>query len=690
MREQCNRYELPCRIEWVRGVDGTSITHDWLASRGYAVYSGWKVVRPDLKAGDTFYRDHGANVWWENEIPTGSFGSLLSHLSIWEQIVEQHLELSLILEDDVIFTSDPTVTSPLEEIERALAPGDRPDRQCDLLLLGRLPLRRNEERVSPNLVRPGYFYGCYAYALTLTGAEKLVASRPSAHLMASDEYLSAMIGDHPRKDVTELVSGCRKLDALAFEPRIALHRDPATTGTDIGYWQQDSQGETVLAVSGRDPRRWGRATREALQQMMTWTRAATRETTDVGTTPGGDRAEMFRWRGKRARGRRAPSTRLAGARHGGSITDEMLSIESIREILLARSSSPRIERCLPVGRGSPRDEDEVFREYVCVQIEMAVEEEVAASIRNRQAAIPGLKTTGAGLVAYWGGEPAPGCRDYCLQARNLAIRQSSRCDLDCSFCYYHGQEPVRPIPPGLFGIGDGYYDLETLRVMVERQALGSRGIAWVYFEPLCEVEKLYPALELFRDAGAYQYLYTNGLLATEDVLRRLADAGLNELRFNLAASDCSDRVLEAMANASRHIEHLCVESPMYRAYADRFHEKRKDILSTGVRYLNCAELQITPAAHRSGLWADEGPVYRHKRALVSPVLSRHLTYDLFALAAEEGWRDITLLDCSNDAKLFRDIRPDGEFRHYGVTPLPLDFYLDALDRYDLEGRIRGY
>jgi hypothetical protein len=329
-------------------------------------------------------------------------------------------------------------------------------------------------------------------------------------------------------------------------------------------------------------------------------------------------------------------------------------------------------------------------DYVCVQIEMAVEQLVLDGVRRRQSAIPGLILGGGGHVARWGGELAPGCRDYCLQARNLAFRQSSRCNLECDFCYYYGEPFNEPLPPRLYAIGDGYYDLETLRIMAERQELSKRGIGWVFFEPFCEEEKIWPAMELFRDAGAYQYLYTNGVLLDEGAISRLADSGLNELRFNLAATDCSDKVLETMKIAARRIQHLCVESPVYSRFARRFVEKHKQILDTGVRYIHLAELQITPNALERGTWNEEGPIYRHKRAYVSPVQSRQLTYDIFELAVSEGWKGVTIFDCSNEVKLYRGVRPDGSFEYHGRVEPPLDFYLDALERYDLQGAVRRF
>ena len=56
-------------------------------------------------------------------------------------------------------------------------------------------------------------------------------------------------------------------------------------------------------------------------------------------------------------------------------------------------------------------------------------------------------------------------------------------------------------------------------------------------------------------------MYTNGTLATEENLRALGEAGLDELRFNLGATNCSDRVIANMALAKRYIPQVGIETP---------------------------------------------------------------------------------------------------------------------------------
>ena len=51
--------------------------------------------------------------------------------------------------------------------------------------------------LSLQLLRPGYTYGLYAYALTLEGAKKLLASRPLRKMIPSDDFISVLCDTHP-------------------------------------------------------------------------------------------------------------------------------------------------------------------------------------------------------------------------------------------------------------------------------------------------------------------------------------------------------------------------------------------------------------------------------------------------------------------------------------------------------------
>ena len=168
------------------------------------------------------------------------------------------------------------------------------------------------------------------------------------------------------------------------------------------------------------------------------------------------------------------------------------------------------------------------------QIESAVEARHAALM----AEIPGLKSL-EGRTNYAGnGEKfAKGCKSCLLGTGLSAIRKTNKCNIECRFCYNFGELDCQPpIGEGMWEIGGSKFREEDIELLL---SMGNRptGISYVYLEPFMEIEKYYGIIKKFRAAGIHQHMYTNGLLANEENLKALAEAGLDELRFNLGATN---------------------------------------------------------------------------------------------------------------------------------------------------------
>ena len=282
------------------------------------------------------------------------------------------------------------------------------------------------------------------------------------------------------------------------------------------------------------------------------------------------------------------------------------------------------------------------------QIEAAVDAKVAA-LRSE---IPGLRSL-QGRTYYVGPDERfpKGCRSCLLGTGLGAVRKTNRCNLHCPFCYDFGEmEDQPPIGEGMWEIGGTKFyerDLDLL-LSIDRHPTG---IAYVYLEPFMEIEAYYGVIAKFHGAGIYQHMYTNGTLATEENLKALGAAGLDELRFNLGASNASDRVIEAIGVAKKYIPMVGIETPMTPGLHDAFLKKREAIFATGLDFMNCAELHLNPN-NLDNYWGE--PMYMYRQGYLSPVWSHLLTLDLMRRAGEEGW-PIVLHDCCNGTKFARDL-----------------------------------
>lgn len=301
----------------------------------------------------------------------------------------------------------------------------------------------------------------------------------------------------------------------------------------------------------------------------------------------------------------------------------------------------------------PEDEELMVRQQEIVHATFA-QIEAAVDARNDalMAQIPGLKSLQG--RSWYVGEDArfpQGCRSCLLGTGLSAVRRTHRCNLACKFCYNYGEmEDIAPIGEDMWEIGGTKFyerDLDLLLSIHKKPT----GIAYVYLEPFMEIEQYYGVVARFHREGIHQHLYTNGTLATEDNLRALGEAGLDELRFNLGASGCADGVIQNIALAKRFIPRVGVETPMTPEFYAAFQAKKGMILGTGLDFINCAELHLN--ANNLGNYLGEN-LYLCRQGYLSPIWSREITLRLMRQAAEEGW-DVAVHDCSNHTKFARDL-----------------------------------
>lgn len=325
----------------------------------------------------------------------------------------------------------------------------------------------------------------------------------------------------------------------------------------------------------------------------------------------------------------------------------------------------------------------VYQQEIVYAVLSQIEEAVEQRIDGLMAQIEGLKSFD-GRSFYVGDERKfpGGCRS-CLCGTGLsAIRKTNRCNLNCKFCYNYGElDNIAPVGEGLFEIGGGKYRERDVELLLRTQKKPT-GISYVYLEPFMEIEKYYGIIRAFKKAGVHQHLYTNGLLAEEETLKALGEAGLDEIRFNLGASRCADKVIENMRLAKKYIPAVGIETPMTPEFYADFEKKKRQILEAGVDFINCAELHLNP--NNLGNYLGEN-MYMYRQGYLSPVFSRVITMKMMQEAVSENW-GIVVHDCSNRTKFARDLnlraREGGWFgaSSYGseFEQLPYEAFLPIL------------
>lgn len=299
--------------------------------------------------------------------------------------------------------------------------------------------------------------------------------------------------------------------------------------------------------------------------------------------------------------------------------------------------------------------------------------EAAIDYRNKMlmSKIKGLKTLDNRTFFVGSESKFPkGCRSCLLGTGLSAVRKTNKCNLACKFCYNYGQlEDIPPVGKDMWEIGGTKFyekDIDLLLSIHQKPT----GISYVYLEPFMEIEKYYGVVKKFNDAKIYQHLYTNGTLATEETLKALGEAGLDEIRFNLGASNCLDKVIENIGIAKKYIKNVGIETPMTPEFFDTFLEKKQAILETKLDFINCAELHLNESNIDNYHWEN---MYISRHGYISPIWSRELTLKFMKIADEENW-DLVVHDCSNDTKFARGLNlTSKEGKWFGASDYACEF-----------------
>jgi GR25 family glycosyltransferase involved in LPS biosynthesis len=186
----------------------------------WEIYQGWK-TNEDL-------------AWWNRNVTPGELGCAISHYWAWKAAYEDKVGNALFFEEDFSIQDWPT------EDEWNAVPED-----WDMVYLGRALVPGHEDQpVNEHIVRVGYSYNMHAYILSPEGLRKVLNTPFLTNIIPTDEFMPAVIGVHPREDVTKLFH-LEDFNAYAFSRKNFV-------------WQESnsltSQTENVSNV--RDVRDW--------------------------------------------------------------------------------------------------------------------------------------------------------------------------------------------------------------------------------------------------------------------------------------------------------------------------------------------------------------------------------------------------------------------------------------------------
>jgi pyruvate formate-lyase activating enzyme-like uncharacterized protein len=218
-------------------------------------------------------------------------------------------------------------------------------------------------------------------------------------------------------------------------------------------------------------------------------------------------------------------------------------------------------------------------------------------VKDLRSRVPSAQVADDGATIYLG-KLSPGC-GHCKRGTWDCIFVTKQCNLACSFCCSAKTTPRKGFVSAL--------GKSVEQLIQNYQTVGIGGVSLSGGEALLEPEQTFSLLEALRKRwrGKYLWLYTNGLLLRPETIERLADLGLDEIRFNAAATGYDDPiVLQTMAHAAHRIPAVTVEIPAIPSDADKLVACLVPWSDAGVTYLNLHELMREGNSHSAGLQGE--------------------------------------------------------------------------------------
>ncbi len=178
-----------------------------------------------------------------------------------------------------------------------------------------------------------------------------------------------------------------------------------------------------------------------------------------------------------------------------------------------------------------------------------------------------------------------GCR-HCAAGTWSCLFINNRCNAHCFFC--PSQQDVNEIPSTVmlyFNRPEPYADY--------CRKIGIKGASISGGEPFLTPKRSLAFLRTCKKTlgdDFYFWLYTNGSLAKPELMKQMADAGLNEIRFDLAAWRYNLKMIE---KAIGIVPVVTVETPAIPEDLPLMKEALVHLAEMGVNFVNLHQMRMT-------------------------------------------------------------------------------------------------
>ncbi len=253
-----------------------------------------------------------------------------------------------------------------------------------------------------------------------------------------------------------------------------------------------------------------------------------------------------------------------------------------------------------------------------------------------------------------------GCR-ICGEGQWSCLFITGKCNAGCFYCPVPQNQDELPGTQGL-----DFNQPADYAAYVNQFKF--KGVSFSGGEPLLPFERTLAYLKEVRkqcSSDLYVWAYTNGLLADKKKMQQLADAGLNEIRFDIGATGFK---LDKIAFAKGVIPNITIEIPAVPEEKERLKSLLPEMIKAGVTNLNLHQLRLTPhnVRHLSKRNYTYVPVER-------PIVleAEMAALEMIHYAAEQDLISESTIARSSLNTAFKKPGIAGRWRKIWVLPMPI-------------------
>jgi len=183
-----------------------------------------------------------------------------------------------------------------------------------------------------------------------------------------------------------------------------------------------------------------------------------------------------------------------------------------------------------------------------------------------------------------------GCQ-YCVRGEKLVLFVTGICPRKCYYC---------PLSDKKYGLDVTFANERKVATVAdlikEAELMRAKGAGITRGDPLCKIERTVEYIKVLKEkfgSHFHIHLYTSLPLVTEENLRKLSDAGLDEIRFHPDVDD--GKLWERIKLASQFSWDVGIEIPLLPHKKAEI-KKLIDYIQDKVKFLNLNELEVADNA----------------------------------------------------------------------------------------------